>query len=239
MQRGVIKKFHGSWRLLYWDLQFRNGKRVRVRVNKKLARVCEQYPTKASVRQLADDILAPLNRKQLQAESSLMLVSDYVEDFYFPSVEHELRPSTIVSYKFLFSKLDGKLNIELRNFRTVHAQRILREIPVGRITLVHIKAFLSAVFKHCKQQGVLDGVNPVTDCSVPGRPVKTKKAVYTVDDVMRMLDDLEPKDWMTEKQLRQHQTASDAIGVLSLTRDCDRASVEDCAGVTGTKRSKF
>ena len=216
MQRGTIRKFHGSWVLYFYDLRFRDGKRARVQVSKKLARVSEEYPTKTSVRLLADAILAPLNRKQLQAESA-MLVSDYIEDFYFPSVEHELRASTIVSYRFLFSKLEGKLDIELRNFRTVHAQRILREIPVGRTTLVHIKAFLSAVFKHCKQQGVLDGVNPVTDCSVPGRPVKTKKAVYTVSDVMRMLDDLEAKEWMTERQLRQHQTASDVIGVLSMT----------------------
>jgi integrase len=216
MQRGSIRRYHGSWRLFYYDLQFRDGKRVRVQVNKKLARVCEQYPTKASVRSLADEILAPLNRKQLQAESSL-LVCDYIKDFYFPSVEHDLGAGTITSYKFLFSKLEGKLDIELRNFRTVHAQRILREIPVGRPTLIHLKAFMSAVFKHAKQQGILDGQNPVTDSSVPGRPTKTKKAVYTVDDVMRMLDDLEAKEWMTEKQIRQHQTARDVIGVLSFS----------------------
>ena len=143
---------------------------------KKLARVSEEYPTKTSVRLLADAILAPLNRKQLQAESARL--ARVRQRLLLPICGARSSSFHHRQLQFLFSKLDGKLNIELRNFRTVHAQRILREIPVGRITLVHIKAFLSAVFKHCKQQGVLDGVNPVADCSVPGRPVKTKKAVY-------------------------------------------------------------
>jgi hypothetical protein len=121
-------------------------------------------------------------RFYIQPESSL-LISEYIEKFYFPSVERDLRPSTIDGYKYIFGKLGGKLDMRLRDFRTVHGQRLLREIPLGRRTLVHIKAFLSAVFKHCKQQGVLDGMNPMTDVSVPGRPTKFKGAAYSMTAV--------------------------------------------------------
>jgi integrase len=216
MQRGTIVRHRASWTLLYWDLQFREGKRKRVRVSKKLAKIGKEYPSKASVRLLADEILAPLNRKQLQPESSLK-VFEYINDFYFPSVESDLRPATIDSYKFVFNKVKKQLDMRLRDFRTVHGQRLLRDIKVGRRTLIHIKAFLSAVFKHAKQQGVLDGLNPMVDVSVPGRPTRFKGRAYTMSEVARMLEDLELTEDLTEKDKARYQTASDVIGVLSMT----------------------
>jgi len=216
MQRGTIIKRRASWTLVYRDTQFRNGERKRVLVSKKLATVSKDYPTKASVRHLADRILAPLNEKVLQPESSMKL-ADYIEDFYFPSVEKVLRPATIDSYKFVFGRLKGKLDTRLRDFRTVHGQRLLREVPVGRRTLVHIKAFLSAVFKHCKQEGVLDGLNPMTDTSVPGRPTKFKGVAYTMQEVARMLEDLEPKEENEDRTNTASQTAGEVIAILALT----------------------
>ncbi len=226
MQRGTIIKRRGSWTLMYYDLQFRDGKRRRVRVSKKLAKVSGEYRTKASVRQLADDILAPLNRKQLQPESSLK-VADYIDDFYFPSVENRLRPATIDSYKFAFGKVKAKLGIRLRDFRTVNGQRLLREVKVGRRTLVHIKAFLSAVFKHAKQEGVLDGLNPMTDVSVPGRPTKFRGVAYTIADTAAFLEILESEEELPKKEVARRQTAIDVVGVLSMTG----LRVSECRGL--------
>jgi integrase len=217
MQRGTIIKHRKSWTLIYRDIQIRNGQRKAVKVWKKLATVGKDYPSKASVRHLADRILGPLNEKVLQPESSLT-VHEYIQDYYFPSVANTLRPATVDGYKFIFRRLDGKLNIRLRDFRTVHGQRILREIKVGRLTLVHTKAFLSSVFKHAKQEGVLDGLNPMVDVSVPGRPVKFKGKAYTMPEVARMLEDLEiDTERYTKEQNDRRQTASEVILILALT----------------------
>src|ERR1700749_4264213 len=103
MQRGTIIEHHGSWTLVYRDTQIRDGKRKRVKVWKKLAPKGKEYPSKNSVRLLADEILAPLNRKQLQPESSLT-VAQYIEDVYLPFAKHTLRPSTLDRHKFTFKK---------------------------------------------------------------------------------------------------------------------------------------
>jgi hypothetical protein len=47
MQRGTIIKHRASWTLLYYDWQFLDGERKRVRVSKKLAFVSKDYPTDA------------------------------------------------------------------------------------------------------------------------------------------------------------------------------------------------
>jgi integrase len=198
------------------DHQLRNGEKKRVKVSVKLARCDREYPTKASVRQLADKILAPLNRGRLQPEASLK-VSQYVEDSYFPAIEKTLRPATVDSYRFVFGKLEGKLDIRIRDFRTVNAQRILQETKVDRRTLIHIKAFLSAVFRHAKISGVIDGQNPVTDTVVPGRRVKFQGVAYKLDDVNALLEALEPKEGMNAADIEQHHTAIDVVGVFSLT----------------------
>lgn len=193
MQRGTIIRHRASWTLLYWDWQYRDGKKKRVRVSRKLSPVSREFPTRSSVRQLADDILAPLNRRQLQPESSL-LVTEFIETVYFPAVESELRPSTIYSYKnaIYFPHLKKRLEkppLRLRDFRPVHAQRILRDIPdVGHTTLLHIKNFLSGVFRFARREGVLDTPNPLADVTVPGRPIKFHGKAYSIDDVDIMLE---------------------------------------------------
>jgi integrase len=226
MQRGTILRHRASWTLVYRDTQFRDGQRKRVKVWKKLAAVSKEYPTKASVRHLADKILAPLNEKAVQPESSMKL-QEYIDDVYFPSVEKILRPATVDSYKFISRKLEGKLDIRLRDFRTVHGQRLLREVNVGRRTLVHIKAFLSAVFKHCKQEGILDGQNPMTDTSVPGRPLKFKGVAYSMPEIARMLDDLEPSEENEDRTNQAYVTAGEVITILAFTG----LRVSECRGL--------
>ena len=74
--------------------------------------------------------------------------------------------------------------------------------------MLHIKNFLSGVFKFAKQEGVLDGINPITDISVPGKPTKFKGAAYTLDDVERMLEDL---------QEEKDPTAGEVLALLGFT----------------------
>jgi integrase len=50
------------------------------------------------------------------------------------------------------------------------------------------KAFLSSVFKHAKREGILDGLNPMADTSVPGRPTKYRGPVYTVNEIDKLAE---------------------------------------------------
>jgi integrase len=102
-----------------------------------------------------------------------------------------------------------KLELSIRDFRTVHAQRLLRDIPdVGHVTLLHIKNFLSGVFKFAIREGVIDGVNPVREATVPGRKKKFEGAAYSMDQIISMGFALRDDG---------HQTASDVIWLLGLT----------------------
>jgi hypothetical protein len=191
MQRVTIIRHRASWSLLFYDVQYRDGREKRVRVLKKLAIVSTEFPTAAGVRHLADEIPAPLNRRQLQPESSL-LITDFIENIYFPAIKNELRPSTVYSYRHaiydrhLKTRLE-QMRLRLRDFRTVHGQRIFRDIPdAGHTTLLHIKNFMSGVFKFARREGFLDTPNPLIDVSVPGRPKKFKRVAYSLQDVSAM-----------------------------------------------------
>jgi len=104
---------------------------------------------------IAGKILQPLNTGEVQAESS-MSVLQFIDDYYLPHVQKELRPSTYKDYNdILRVHLRSRLgDIRLRDFRTVHGRRLLREITgVGHTSLLRIKSFLSGVFKHAKREG--------------------------------------------------------------------------------------
>jgi integrase len=233
MQRGTIVLHRGSWNLLYWDIQLRkvNGvsTRIRVRVRKHLAPKSKEYPTARSVQHLANDILGPVNGKQLQPESS-QAITDLIENSYFPAMEKELRPSTLLNYRVsIYDKhLKSRLgNLRVRDARTVHFQRMMRQIDgVSHRTLLHIKNFLSGVFRFARREGIIDGINPLLDVTVPGRVKKFEGAAYTIADVESMLEDLDQtqekavelvKDKKRKVEEEKYETAKDVIALLSLS----------------------
>jgi len=55
--------------------------------------------------------------------------------------------------------------VRLREFRKVTGEHLLQEIArqnsLSKATLKQLKSLLSAIFKHAKRQGFIDGVNPM------------------------------------------------------------------------------
>lgn len=220
MQRGTIVKHRNSWTVLYYDTVYRDGKPKRIRVRKKLAAISKEYPTKHSVRTLADDLLSPVNKFQLTPESSFR-ITDFIDKHYFPSIEQTLRPSTVLNYKVsIYRKhLQSKLGtIRLRDFRTVNGQRLMREISgVEHGTMLKIKNFLSGVFRFAKQQGYIDVENPMKDVSVPGKGKKFKGAAYTIEDAEAMLEWVEKYAHENEIPAEAMETTQDVLALLSFT----------------------
>lgn len=151
MQRGTLRKEYGGWYLRFWE-PTTDGRRKRC---VRLAPCDEDHPHEASVALLAAQVLDPFNRKQVSPESS-MTVAKFIEEVYLPHVRRELRPSTAKDYDDVFRvHLHERLgDIRLRDFRTLHGQRILRDVEgVGHTSRLRIKSFLSGVFKHARREG--------------------------------------------------------------------------------------
>jgi integrase len=195
MQRGQIFQHRGNWRVRYREKIVEDGQIKKILRSSFLAPVGKEYPSKRSVGLLADKILAPLNAGTTQPESALT-VTYFIETYYLPHVQNELRPSTYKDYRRDVYEKHVKIRlgeIRLRDFRTVNGQRILRDIAesnadVGHKTLQRIKSFLSGAFKHAKREGFLDGENPMRDTSAPGKPEKFQGEVYTMAEIERIAD---------------------------------------------------
>jgi integrase len=189
MQDGRIYEHHGSWLLQFYDDVLIDGKKTRKRTCVKLAPANKEFPTKKSVWSLAQKHLDPVNSGQFQPASTVPL-ADYIEKVYLSAAEKRLRPSTFKDYRDIFHQhLKKRLgDLCLRDFRTVHGQRIMHSIPdVGHARLLRIKAVLSAVITHAIQTGVIDGANPVHLVSVPGKPKKFRGHAYSISEIEGML----------------------------------------------------
>jgi hypothetical protein len=171
-QTGHIWRKGRSWYGRWWEDVLVDGRTVRKQRAKKLADHCDRYRSEKDVRPLLGDILRPLNEGRTKPESTLT-IADYVEQFYLPYAQDNCKPSTYSAYKtqwelYLASRLTKTV---LRDFRTVDAANLLADIyrkhGLGRSTLRHLRAFLSGVFAHAINQGVLDGVNPVREADIP------------------------------------------------------------------------
>src|SRR5258708_24024801 len=84
----------------------------------------------------------------------------------------------------------GKLT--LRGFRTVHGEQMLSQIAaqsqLDRSSLRHCKAFLSGAFKQAKRLGILDGLNPIQDVSIPRVPESSEDTyAYSLSEIKSML----------------------------------------------------
>ena len=194
MQLGQIFKKGRSWFLRYREPSLKSGEIVQLQVCKRLAPVDKKYRTKRSVAPLALKFLAPVNAGALHAEST-QRVKDFIESVYFPHAREKKRPSTYKGYSDIFRyHVKGSLGeISMRDFRTMIGERLLSDIAaetkLSHESLRRIKSFLSGVFKYAKQQGVIDGENPMRDTTVPAGKSSAKEDTYaySLEEIQTML----------------------------------------------------
>src|SRR6266478_7138951 len=177
-QTGYLFHRYGSWFVRFMDdVRQPDGTIKRKLVCRKLdVPSGGEYRTKKSVQPFAKELLAPINSGLLNPQAT-MLFSDFVDTVYLPEyVEKNLRQPTQKQYRDVWKNhlkpRMGKLT--LRSFRTVHGEQMLAKIAeqaeLGRSSLRHCKAFLSGCFKQAKRLGILDGLNPIQDTSIPNVP---------------------------------------------------------------------
>jgi integrase len=191
-QKGYVFHRYASWFVRYWDTDC-TGKRVQVCEKLKVGYGGE-YRTAKSVQPFVAEILAPLNGGLLNPQST-MPVTEFVEKVYLPEyVEKNLRAATKKQYKDVWNNhLKGRMGkLTLRGFRTVHGEQMLSQIAaqaeLGRSSLRHCKAFLSGAFKQAKRLGILDGINPVMDVSIPRVPEAEEDTyAYSLSEIKAML----------------------------------------------------
>ena len=154
------------------------------------------HRTKKDVKLFVDELLVPINAGLLNPQST-MLVSDFIERIYLPQyVTKQLRPASLKQYREVWQNhlkpRMGKLT--LRHFSTVHGETMLAQIAeqtgLGRSSLRHIKAFLSGAFEPAKRLGILDGVNPIQDVSIPHAPEPPDTHAYSLPEIKAILAQL-------------------------------------------------
>ena len=199
-QRGYVFHKGKSWFLRYCDdVMQPDGTIRRKQVCKKLkVEYGGDYRTQKSVQPFVAEILTPLNGGLLNPQST-MLVTEFVERIYLSEyVDRNLRAATKKQYRDIWENhlkpRMGKLT--LRGFRTVHGEQMLAQIAaqakLGRSSLRHCKAFLSGSFKQAKRLGILDGLNPIMDVSIPRVPEAEEDTyAYNLPEIKAMLAVLE------------------------------------------------
>jgi integrase len=202
-QKGYVFHRYNSWFVRYYDDLIQQDHTIkRKMVCKKLdVEYGGEYRTRKSVQSFVDEILAPLNSGLLNPQST-MLVTEFVDRVYLPEyVEKRLRAATLKQYRDIWNNhlkpRMGKLT--LRNFRTVHGEQMLAQIAgqagLGRSSLRHCKAFLSGAFKQAKRLGILDGLNPIQDVSIPRAPEPEDTYAYSLPEVKAILGVLPQPAW--------------------------------------------
>jgi integrase len=204
-QKGYVFHRYTSWFVKYRDdVMQPDGTIKRKMICKKLdVEYGGEYRTKKSVQLFVDRILSPVNAGTLNPQST-MQVSEFVEKVYLPEyVEKQLRAASRKQYRDVWNnhlkpRID-RAKLMLRDFRTVHGQQMLAQIAeqagLGRSSLRHCKAFLSGAFKQALRLGIIDGVNPIQNVSLPRVAEPDETYAYTLDEVKTMLSVLSEPAW--------------------------------------------
>src|SRR6266852_2658982 len=202
-QKGYVFHRYSSWFVRYCDdVMQRDGTIKRKLVCKKLdVEYGGEYRTRRSIQPFVDELLAPLNSGLLNPQST-MLVTEFVDKVYLSEyVKKNLRAASVKQYKDVWENhlkpRMGKLT--LRSFRTVHGEQMLAKIAeqsaLGRSSLRHCKAFLSGAFKQAKRLGILEGLNPIQDVSIPQAPEPEETYAYDPGEIKAMLAVLREPAW--------------------------------------------
>ncbi len=194
-QSGYIMRHRGWWVLRYRERVGVGGEMKTVQRARRLAPIDATHKTRASVRQLAQDALEPLN-KNAASPLTVTTLGDFCERVYLPFVQEHKRPSTQRGYKQMWNEyLKSRCAASwLREIKTCNIQSWLEEIAkehgLSKTTLCHIKHFLSGIFRYATQQDYFDSgrANPVQLAAIPASaPRGCEGSAYSLEEISLML----------------------------------------------------
>ena len=192
-QDGCLYTDHAAWFVKYRVQVRQEDGSIKLKQRAKMLGRIGDYPRESDIMPLKIEFMRRLNAGKFTPDSSMNL-SEFVEKSYLPYIE-ELRASTKKGYREIWNNhiRDRVGQIRLREFRTVHASKMLRAIAeehdLTKTTLQHIKSVLSGVFTHAKNEGAFDGVNPVQDARIPRTAREPGETyAYNLTQIRRILD---------------------------------------------------
>jgi integrase len=192
-QDGYLYIHHGGWYVRYRARVRQENGSIKLRQRAKKLGSVTDYPHESNIMPLKAEFMNSLNAGKFTPEGS-MILKEFVEKVYLPYTE-ELRASTKKGYREIWNNhiCDRVGHIRMREFRTVHASKMLKAIAeendLCKTTLQHIKGVLSGVFTHAKNEGAFDGVNPVQDARIPRNAREPGETyAYNLTQIRRILE---------------------------------------------------
>lgn len=169
---------------------YEGKKRRKIRLGR-----CDEFPTKASLERAADEIRT---KHHVAVSGRTITLSQFIRFFYLPIAKQHVRAITYSGYETIYRvhiQPQKVANLKLWEFSTVEVQALLHAIAASRdltkMTLKHIKAALSGIFRHAIQIGFYKGANPVHEAQLPwkARPSCDTEA-YSLEDIRLTLPHL-------------------------------------------------
>ena len=88
--------------------------------------------------------------------------------------------------------LKNRMNMPLRDFRTVDCEALLNQITrkrdLGIRTIAHIEHLLSGIFRYAIRNGFLNGPNPVRDAFLRNAKAPSDTYAYSLTEVWKMIE---------------------------------------------------
>jgi integrase len=189
-QRGTIYKASGSYYVRHFEL--RDGKKHRVS-----HKLCDHdgihYSTTCeAVLALRDEYMVTTRKPKPQPTTNL-LITDYWEKTYLPTIKAGLKPSTVDGYaqvweQHLKEQFEGRT---FREYEPVHGNKFLNEKVAqkyGRRTIAHIRSVASGIFTHAINDGWLVN-NPWRNVKTKIKPPKPRDTSdYTLTELMDIVN---------------------------------------------------
>jgi integrase len=159
----------------------------------KLGRL-DEFPNRESLVAAAHE----MSLRHQAVPSRTITLSQYIKWFYLPTAKAHVRTVTAKGYETLYKvhvKPRPEADRKLWEYTTVELQALLHAIAAAKsltgMTMRHIKAFLSGVFRQAIQTGHYKGVNPVHEARLPwGVRESGDTKAYTLDEIHAVLERL-------------------------------------------------
>jgi integrase len=192
-QDGYLYVDHGAWFVRYRERVRQEDGSIKLKQRARRLGSVNEYRRECDIRPVFSAFMQRLNVAKFTPESNLTL-KEFVENIYLPFIEDETRASTKKGYREIWNNhiCDRVGDIRVREFRTVHASKMLRAIAdendLSKTTLQHIKSVLSGIFTHAKNEGAFDGANPVQGARIPSNAREPRETyAYNLSQICRIL----------------------------------------------------